>query len=58
MDDPPPLEFGTSENPLRDDSLLTVPIEVEADGKVPVRQGPGLGVDVDEDKLANYAEPR
>ena len=57
LDDPPPLEFDTSENPLRDDTILTVPIEVEDDGKVQVPQGPGLGVDVDEDKLGKYSEP-
>lgn len=54
-DAPPPLEFDTSENPLRDDSLLLEPIEVEPDGMVRVPDGPGLGICVDEDKLAQYA---
>jgi D-galactarolactone cycloisomerase len=54
---PPLLEFDTSENPLRDDALLTHPIEVERDGPVAVPTGPGLGVEVDEAVLARYAEP-
>lgn len=56
LDIPPMLEFDTSENPLRDDTLLADAIEVEGDGAVPVPSGPGLGVTVDEDKLAYYQE--
>ena len=55
LDDPPMLEFDTSENPLRDDSILTEPIEVQRDGTVVLPDGPGLGVTVDEDKLLKYA---
>jgi D-galactarolactone cycloisomerase len=55
LDVPPPLEFDTSENPLRDDSLLLEPIRLETDGTVVVPDGPGLGVTVDEEKLFRYA---
>jgi len=55
-DDPPLLEFDTSENPLREDSILTEPIGLEADGTVRVPRGPGLGVEVLEEKLRKYAE--
>jgi D-galactarolactone cycloisomerase len=56
LDDPPLLEFDTSESPLRDDSILTVPLELEADGTVKVPCGPGLGVEVNEEMLGKYAE--
>jgi L-alanine-DL-glutamate epimerase-like enolase superfamily enzyme len=35
------------------DDLLAEPLEI-ADGELRVRQGPGLGIDIDEDKLAHY----
>jgi len=54
-DAPPMIEFDTSCNPLRDDSLLVEPIDVEADGTVRVPDGPGLGVTVNEDVIARYA---
>ena len=54
LDDPPLLEFDTSENPLRDDSILTEPIEVGPDGTVKIPDGPGLGVEIDETVLARY----
>ena len=50
------LEFDTSENPLRDDTILTEPIVLERDGMVRVPDGPGLGIEVDEAKLAKYAD--
>jgi D-galactarolactone cycloisomerase len=49
------LEFDRSANPLREDTILTEPIRLEADGTVKVPNGPGLGVEVDEDKLKKYA---
>ena len=55
-DDPPLLEFDTSENPLRDDSILMEPIRLESDGAVRVPSGPGLGVEINEETLEKYAE--
>lgn len=37
------------------DDLLAEPLEIK-DGTLPVRQGPGLGLDIDEDKLAHYRQ--
>ena len=37
------------------DGLLTQPIQVAADGTVAVPDTPGLGIELDEDKLAHYA---
>lgn len=48
----PMLELDMVENPFRDD-LLAQPLDIR-DGFVTVPTGPGLGVDVDEDKLAFY----
>ena len=49
----PLLEMDRSENPLRDQ--LTQPsFQVEA-GRVAVPAGPGLGVDIDPDKLAEFS---
>lgn len=48
----PVIEFDRTRNPLRDD-LLTEPFAF-ADGYVDVPQGPGLGVEVNEDALAHY----
>ena len=39
---------------LNESDLLTTPIPVRA-GRMPVPQGPGLGIEVDEDRLAFYA---
>ncbi|MCY3796176.1 MAG: mandelate racemase/muconate lactonizing enzyme family protein [Chloroflexi bacterium] len=48
----PLLEMDRSENPLRDN--LTAPMFRAEDGLVAVPSGPGLGVDVDPDALAEY----
>jgi L-alanine-DL-glutamate epimerase-like enolase superfamily enzyme len=37
------------------DDLLTEPLEI-SDGELLVRQGPGLGLDIDPDKLAHYRQ--
>lgn len=49
----PVIEFDRNHNPLRDD-LLTETISV-ADGRVPVPEGSGLGIEVNEDVLQRYA---
>jgi len=38
------------------DALLTEPIRVDSDGTVAVPDKPGLGIEIDEDKLARYGE--
>ena len=48
----PLLEFDRNPNPLREE-LSTVPIGLEGD-RVPVPQGPGLGISIDEKVLARY----
>jgi len=52
----PLLEMDRTENPLRDE--LTVPLLEPRDGKVTVPDSPGLGVDVDADRLLSYAKSR
>jgi D-galactarolactone cycloisomerase len=48
----PMIEFDKNPNPLRDD-LLKTPIHL--DGQfVPVPQGPGLGIEIDEEVLNKY----
>jgi D-galactarolactone cycloisomerase len=38
------------------DGLLAEPIRVDADGTVAVPDAPGLGIEIDEDKLARYGQ--
>ncbi|ELZ28085.1 mandelate racemase [Halogeometricum pallidum JCM 14848] len=54
--DPMMVEFDRSENPLRDE-ILTTPFDPTG-GEVSVPQGPGLGVDVDEDAVERYRADR
>lgn len=49
----PWLEFDNSSNPLREE-LAHSGFDVRADGTVLVPEGPGLGVDVDEDALDRF----
>jgi D-galactarolactone cycloisomerase len=49
-----PLECDISPNPLRDE-LLGGPIRPDADGCVPVPQGAGLGVEINEELLRRFA---
>jgi D-galactarolactone cycloisomerase len=49
----PLLEFDVGENPIRTD-LLTVPL-APSDGWMSIPDGPGLGVDVDEDAVRQLA---
>jgi L-alanine-DL-glutamate epimerase-like enolase superfamily enzyme len=39
------------------DDLLTEPLRIE-NGTLTVRQGPGLGIEIDPDKLARYRQDR
>jgi D-galactarolactone cycloisomerase len=48
----PMVEFDRTHNPLRDD-LLIQPFKL-VDGCLPVPSGPGLGVTIDEEKLAAF----
>lgn len=48
----PVVEFDRTYNPLRDD-LLAQKFEL-VDGRIAVPQGPGLGIDVQEEVLAEY----
>ena len=52
----PYIELDTRPNPLRDEILRT-PLEV-ADGRVTVPDGPGLGVELDQDALEKYVVDR
>jgi D-galactarolactone cycloisomerase len=52
--EPPMLELDHVENPFRDD-LLVEPLKI-SDGHVTVPTRPGLGVAVDEERLAYYAK--
>ncbi|OGB92901.1 MAG: hypothetical protein A3H39_17635 [candidate division NC10 bacterium RIFCSPLOWO2_02_FULL_66_22] len=48
----PVLEFDWNPSPLRDE-LSTLPIEFR-EGRVWVPQGPGLGIEIDQDVLGRY----
>ncbi|GAA0313036.1 mandelate racemase/muconate lactonizing enzyme family protein [Halarchaeum salinum] len=48
-----PLEFDRSDNPLRE-SLAPIPFAPDADGRVAVPEGPGLGIDLDADAIERY----
>jgi D-galactarolactone cycloisomerase len=50
----PVIEFDRNRNPLRDD-LLRGAITIGQDGRVAVPQGPGLGVEVEEEVLRAYS---
>ncbi len=52
----PMLEFDRTEHPIRQ-ALLTQPIE-HAGGMVCVPDGPGLGIEIDRDALAQFAAAR
>jgi len=55
-DKPVRLEWDSTLNPLRSDSLLQTPLTLNADdGTIDLPQGPGLGIEVDEEKLVKYA---
>ena len=49
---PPLLELDRTENPLRDEILVT-PLQLKA-GSMKVPEGPGLGVEVDESVIEKY----
>jgi D-galactarolactone cycloisomerase len=54
--EPPMVEVDMTENPFRDEVLVT-PLKI-VDGRIAVPTAPGLGVEVDEEKLAFYADRR
>jgi L-rhamnonate dehydratase len=47
------LEYNTSMSPMLRD-IIANPIRMDADGTIPVPQGPGLGVEVDEEAVGRY----
>ena len=49
------LEYDRSSHPFRED-LIGSAIRIK-DGRVPVSQGPGIGVEVDGDVSARYDRP-
>ena len=51
----PMLEYDRSSHPFRED-LIGGAIRMK-DGRVPVPQGPGIGVEVDRDVLERYRRP-
>jgi D-galactarolactone cycloisomerase len=53
LENEPVVEFDRNPNALRDD-LLRQPIRL-VEGQVPVPQGPGLGIEIDEEVLARYS---
>jgi D-galactarolactone cycloisomerase len=53
LPDTPWLEFDRSPNPLREDLSETPPTPA-GDGRVPVPDGPGLGVDIDSAAIERY----
>jgi D-galactarolactone cycloisomerase len=46
------VEYDLGDNPLRD-SILKIPL-VPVDGRIPLPEGPGLGIELDEDALAGF----
>lgn len=52
----PVIEFDRNRNPLRDD-LLKGGLSLGSHGRVPVPQGPGLGIELNEDLLPRFAMP-
>lgn len=46
------VEYDLGDNPLRD-SILKTPL-VPVDGRIPLPEGPGLGIELDEDALAGF----
>jgi D-galactarolactone cycloisomerase len=56
MQNEPIVEFDRNPNPLRD-QLLRGGLAIGQDGRVPVPQGPGLGIEVDEEMLKRYLQP-
>jgi len=52
----PVVEFDRNPNPLRDE-LLRGGLAMGKDGRVPVPQGPGLGIEINEEALRRYAAP-
>ena len=48
------LEYNVCENPMLRD-IIRNPVPLEPDGHMRVPQGPGLGIEIDEDAVRRYA---
>lgn len=49
------MEFDTWEDPARDDSILTELMEMGADATVSIPSGPGLRIEINEERLQKHA---
>jgi L-alanine-DL-glutamate epimerase-like enolase superfamily enzyme len=47
------LEYNVSTSPMLRE-IIQSPVRMEGDGMIPVPQGPGLGVEVDENAVASF----
>ncbi|VGO22678.1 mandelate racemase/muconate lactonizing enzyme family protein [Pontiella sulfatireligans] len=54
-DRPVSLEWDSTLNPLRSDSLLKTPLALNDEGTIDLPMEPGLGIDIDEAKIEKYA---
>jgi len=50
------LEYNVCENPMLRE-VIRNPVRLDADGFIPVPQGPGLGIDVDESAVRRFCVP-
>jgi D-galactarolactone cycloisomerase len=51
--DEPMLEMDTIPNPFRDE-FVAEPFKIDAEGKVAIPKGPGLGIEIDEEVVKKY----
>ena len=47
------LEYNVCENPMLRE-IIRNPVQMDADGFIPVPQGPGLGIEVDEKAVGRF----
>lgn len=57
LDGQPLLEYDQSPNPLRDSLLAESSLKPDSEGKVPIPDEPGLGIDIQESAVREYATP-
>ena len=48
------LEYNVSQNPMLRE-IIKNPVRMDADGFIPVPQGPGLGIEVDEAAVRRFS---